>query len=149
VTSSHALEGRWVRRRRQRARRSILNALVEAEDVAPDPTADVIVVDLAESTVNLRARWRTRSQIADGLNARDRVLTRVRQALVAAGIDLPFPTRQVLFHDQTEATDGDRRRQREGWPAGDGEVPEPRSIAGALGGAGDGAAPARTGPTTE
>ena len=34
-----------------------------------------------------------------------------------AGIDLPFPTQQVLFHDQTEATDGDRRQQREGWPA--------------------------------
>jgi len=47
--------------------------------------------------------------------------------LVSAGIDLPFPTTQVLFHDQTEASDGDRRRQREGWPAGD-NVPEPRHI---------------------
>ncbi len=39
----------------------------------------------------------------------------------------------VLFHDQTEETDGDRRRQREGWPAGeDGEVPGPLRIASAL-----------------
>jgi len=38
-----------------------------------------------------------------------------------------------LFHDQTEATDGDRARQREGWPARKGqEVPGPRSIAGAI-----------------
>ncbi len=35
-----------------------------------------------------------------------------------AGIDLPYPTGQVLVHDQTEETDGDRARQREGWPTG-------------------------------
>jgi small-conductance mechanosensitive channel len=121
----------------ERARRIILEALQAAEDVAPDPKADVIVVDLAESTVNLRARWWTKSQMADGLNAQDRVLTRVKQALTDAGIDLPFPTQQVLFHDQTESTDGDRRRQREGWPAGRDSgpgngVPEPRGIAAAL-----------------
>ena len=57
------------------------------------------------------------------------MLTRVKAALTAAGIDLPFPTRQILFHDQTEATDGDRRRQREGWPAGDGDVPEAAGVA--------------------
>ena len=58
------------------------------------------------------------------------MLTRVKRDLPAAGIDLPYPTRQILFHDQTESTDGDRRRQREGWPAGDGaDVPEPRGIA--------------------
>jgi small-conductance mechanosensitive channel len=131
------------------ARRIIQDVLDRADDVAPDPKADVIVVDLAESAVNLRARWWTTSRIADGLNAQDRVLTRVKQALTAAGIDLPFPTRQVLFHDQTEASDGDRRRQREGWPAGEGAVPEPRSIAGALREAGDGAAPAGAGATTE
>jgi small-conductance mechanosensitive channel len=117
----------------ERARAIILSALQEAEDVSPDPKADVILVDLADSTVNLRARWWTRSQMADGLNAQDRVLTRVKQALTEAGIDLPFPTQQLLLHDQTEATDGDRRRQREGWPAGDGEVPEPAGLARALG----------------
>jgi small-conductance mechanosensitive channel len=117
----------------ERARQIILRALDEIEDVAPDPKADVILVDLADSTVNLRARWWTKSRMADGLNAQDRVLTRVKQALTAAGIDLPFPTQQVLFHDQTEATDGDRRRQREGWPAGEGDAPEPRTVAAAVG----------------
>jgi hypothetical protein len=33
-------------------------------------------------------------------------------------IDMPFPTQIILFHDQTEETDGDRTRQREGWPVG-------------------------------
>jgi small-conductance mechanosensitive channel len=146
-----------------RAREIILRVLQEAEGVAPDPKADVIVVDLAESSVNLRARWWTTSRMPDGLVAQDRVLTRLKRELVAAGIDLPFPTRQILLHDQTEDSDGDRRRQREGWPAGNGEVPEPRGVAralrqaldgqrgtadrgnGAAGGARDGAGAARAG----
>jgi hypothetical protein len=33
------------------------------------------------------------------------------------------PTQQILFHDQTEETDGDRARQREGWPKGKREAP--------------------------
>ena len=99
------------------ARAIILHALEAAEEVSPDPKADVIVVDLAPSTVNLRARWWTTSAISDGLNAQDRVLTRVKRALTEAGIDIPFPTQQLLLHDQTEVGDGDRRRQREGWPA--------------------------------
>lgn len=102
----------------ERARAVILHALQAAEDVSPDPGADVIVVDLADFTVKLRARWWTKSAMTDGLKSQDRVLTSVKQALTDAGIDLPFPTQQILFHDQTESTDGDRRRQREGWPAG-------------------------------
>jgi hypothetical protein len=61
----------------------------------------------------------------------DLVLAAIKNTLVANGIDLPFPTQQILFHDQIEETDGDRTRQREGWPAGKDNVPQPRSIAGA------------------
>lgn len=49
--------------------------------------------------------------------------------LGAAGVDMPYPTSQVLFHDQTEETDGDRTRQREGWPARGREVPRSRFAA--------------------
>ncbi len=57
------------------------------------------------------------------LTSRDAVLEKAFAALKAAGIDMPFPTQQVLFHDQTEETDGDRARQREGWPAGKNPAP--------------------------
>ena len=105
------------------ARRIILQVLNDTEDVAPDPKADVILVEYGESSVVLRARWWSQSRIADVLIAQDKVLTEAKKRLAAAGIDLPYPTRQVLLHDQTEETDGDRRLQREGWPAGDGDVP--------------------------
>ncbi len=52
--------------------------------------------------------------------------------MTEAGIDLPFPTQQILFHDQTDEHDGDRRRQREGWPAPkdarDDDLPKPRPM---------------------
>jgi len=110
----------------ERARQIILDILVRTEGVDPDPKADVIVVDLAESDVKLRARWWSSSRIADVLIGQDKVLTDIKRELQAAGIDIPYPTRQILLHDQTEETDGDRRRQREGWPAGEGSVPLPR-----------------------
>ena len=55
------------------------------------------------------------------------MLENVSKRLAGAGIDLPFPTNVVLLHDQTEAIDGDRTKQREGWPAGD-NPPQPRPI---------------------
>ena len=115
-----------------RAKAIILGVLNEAEDVLPDPKAEVIVVRLGESGVSLRARWWSRSRIADVLVAQDKVLVEAKRQLQAAGVDLPYPTRQVLFHDQTEATDGDRSRQREGWPAGGQPAPASRSIAAAI-----------------
>lgn len=112
-----------------RAKQIILDVMREADGVAPDPQADVIVVGLNESSVGLRARWWSDSHVADVLIAQDRVLSEAKRRLQAAGIDLPYPTRQILFHDQTEESDGDRRRQREGWPAGDQSIPPALGIA--------------------
>lgn len=103
-----------------RARELMLEAMGEVDGVLRDPAPEALVMDLAESSVNIRARWWVDPpRQADVLDAQDKLL--------AHGIDLPFPTRQILFHDQTEATDGDRRRQREGWPAGPGDVPPARA----------------------
>ena len=115
------------------AKRLILEAINHTDGVLENPAADALVVELADSTVNIRARWWVQPpRRADVLDLQDQVLTNIKNKLTANGIDLPFPTQQILFHDQTEATDGDRTRQREGWPAGKGEVPQPRTISNAL-----------------
>ena len=115
------------------AKRLILEAIHETEGVLPKPAPDAIVVDLAESTVNIRARWWVQPpRRAEVLDLQDKVLTAIKNKLTANGIDMPFPTQQILFHDQTEETDGDRTQQREGWPAGKRNVPKPRSIGGSL-----------------
>ncbi|MBW4574958.1 MAG: mechanosensitive ion channel family protein [Aphanothece sp. CMT-3BRIN-NPC111] len=115
------------------AKKLILEAMHSVDCVLKDPAPDAIVVALAESTVNIRARWWIKPpRRADAMDIQDKVLTAIKNKLTANGVDLPFPTQQILFHDQTEETDGDRSRQREGWPAGKAEVPSPRSIGGSL-----------------
>ena len=115
------------------AKELMLEAVYSVDEVLKEPSPDVLVMELAESTVNIRVRWWINPpRRADALDSRDKVLTAIKKKLTANGIDLPFPTQQILFHDQTEETDGNRSRQREGWPAGNKEVPKPRSIGGSL-----------------
>lgn len=117
----------------EEAKRLILEAIGSLDIVLKEPVPEVLVVELAESTVNIRARWWIRPpRRADALDTQDRVLTAIKNKLTTNGIDLPFPTQQILFHDQTEETDGDRSRQREGWPAGNKSVPKPRRIGDSL-----------------
>ncbi|MDP5338815.1 MAG: mechanosensitive ion channel family protein, partial [Nodularia sp. (in: cyanobacteria)] len=112
----------------------MLEAMYSVDVVLKDPPPDVLVMELADNSVNIRARWWIQPpRWSDALDSRDQVISAIKQKLyVENGIDLPYPTRQILFHDQTEETDGDRTRQREGWPAGKNEVPQPRSIGGSL-----------------
>ncbi len=102
-----------------------LEAMKQVDGVLSDPPPDVLVWELGESAKNIRIRWWTKPTRGDVLLIRDAVLKGVAEAIAGAGMDLPFPTQVVLFHDQTEETDGDRTRQREGWPAGK-NPPKPR-----------------------
>ena len=91
-----------------------------------DPAPRVRVAELGDFAVQLDVLfWIDPPLKREALDAVDHVLERVKPALQEAGVDLPFPTSQVLLHDQTEDTDGDRSGQREGWPAR-GEDPRPR-----------------------
>ncbi|MCM1984408.1 mechanosensitive ion channel family protein [Lyngbya confervoides] len=116
------------------AKQIILAVLHEQEDVLTDPAPEAIVVALADFTINIRARWWINPpRQADLISANDQVLEAVCVRLAEQGIDLPFPTQQILFHDQTEETDGDRTRQREGWPVAlDGSAPKARDLVKAL-----------------
>ncbi|QJE02477.1 mechanosensitive ion channel family protein [Massilia forsythiae] len=115
------------------AKRIMLDAVRSVREVAATPAPDALVVAYADAGVRIRIRWWVKPpRRADALDLQDQVLERVKVALTAHGIDLPFPTCHVLFHDQTESTDGDRRHQREGWPAGTGKVPDPAGVARAV-----------------
>lgn len=83
------------------AKAIVLDVLAASPTVLPDPAPQVLVVDLAESAVNLRVLWWvTPPRRLETLAARDEVLHAVKAALLQAGIDLPFPTRTVLLQDQ-------------------------------------------------
>jgi small conductance mechanosensitive channel len=116
------------------AKQLMLEAMLSVDEVLKDPAPDVLVMELAESSVNIRIRWWIKPpRRIDALTSRDKVISAIKQKLyVENGIDLPYPTRQILFHDQTEQTDGNRSLQREGWPAGKKEVPKPGRISDSL-----------------
>lgn len=95
-----------------------LEAIKTVEGVLADPAPEVLPWALNNSTVDLKARWWAKSLRTDQVHVRSRVVLAVFEAAAANGIDLPYPTAVMLFHDQSEDTDGDRTRQREGWPAG-------------------------------
>lgn len=103
----------------RQARIAFLAAIHAVPGVLDDPPPEVIPWALGDSTLDLRARWWTGARNADQARTRADVLLAIFETAKEKGIDLPFPTQVMLFHDQTEEADGDRRRQREGWPAGE------------------------------
>lgn len=115
----------------EEAMQIMVEVMNRTEGVLQEPAPEVLVVDLAGSSVNLRARWWTNPTQSDVVHVSSKVILGIKKALDDASVDMPYPTRVLLFHDQTEETDGDRTKQREGWPAGT-HPPEPRTIAGTL-----------------
>lgn len=112
-----------------KAKAVIMDAMKRCESVTQFSNPTIVAIGLTNYALNLRLRWwlEDSSQL-DILDSTDQVLIAVKYALTDAGIDLPYPTSQVLFHDQTEETDGDRHRQREGWPSR-ADKKNPRSLA--------------------
>ncbi|MEG4105553.1 mechanosensitive ion channel family protein [Microcoleus sp. S13_C5] len=106
------------------AKQLILEAMYSVKEVLKAPAPDVLAMDLTESTVNIRVRWWIAPpRRMDDLRSRDKVISAIKKKLyVENGLDLPYPTRNILFHDQTEETDGHRSQQREG------KVPKPRRM---------------------
>ena len=109
----------------ERAMVVFAEAIAKVDGVEADPAPEVLPWGLDASSVVLRARWWSQSKRTNLVHLRERVILAIWQAAADNGIDLPFPTQQILFHDQTEDSDGDRTRQREGWPAGS-NPPHPR-----------------------
>ena len=98
------------------AREVMIAAMGSVDGVEADPAPEVLVTELAGSSVNLTMRWWTASRRTDVVHVQAQILEAVKMALDRAGIDMPYPTEVMLLHDQTEETDGTRGSQREGWP---------------------------------
>ncbi|RJL05325.1 mechanosensitive ion channel family protein [Paracoccus aestuarii] len=104
----------------------MVEAARQCEGVLSDPAPEAIPVGIDAYQNTIRLRWWTKPERIDVIRTQGRVIVAVYKALDRAGIDMPYPTQVQLWHDQTKVTDGDRRLQREGWPAGQGDVPRPR-----------------------
>ena len=95
----------------------IRQAIAGVAEVESKPSPEALPWELAASWVTIRARWWSNSRRTDVVHVHASVILAIKQALDEAHIDMPYNTHVQLFHDQTESTDGDRKSQREGWPA--------------------------------
>ena len=80
------------------AKRLMLEAVTGLEGVLEVPGPDVLTVELSDSSVNLRVRWWTDSKRSDVVATSDRVVTAVKLALDAGGVNIPFPIRTVYLN---------------------------------------------------
>jgi len=113
------------------SRKTMIDACASVENVLSDPAPEAIPVELGDFANVIRLRWWTASDQSTVRRTKGEVLQSVYQSLDKAGIDMPYPTHVQLFHDQTDEYDGDRARQREGWPT-NGNDPKPKRIADAV-----------------
>ncbi|MBW0145295.1 mechanosensitive ion channel family protein [Sphingomicrobium clamense] len=114
------------------AKETMLEAIKSVEGVLTARPAQVLVSSLDASWITLRARWWTDAERSQETKVRSDVIEAIAGALTKAGIDMPFDTQVVLFHDQTEETDGDRAKQREGWPTVPDKDPKPAKMVDAM-----------------
>jgi small-conductance mechanosensitive channel len=92
----------------------IERALAGVEGVKRDPAPQAIPWTLDPSSVGIKVCWWSGSSQAEVVHTRGRVVEAVKRALEAAGVELPFPTSTVLFHDRSEPTGAGRSRDSHG-----------------------------------
>ena len=85
-----------------RASNLIQEAMGQIEDVLSDPTPDVVVDDLADSSVNLKARWYTDARRHNVTRTKSAVIRRIKYILDEHGIEIPFPVRTLDIKDNVE-----------------------------------------------
>ena len=87
----------------EHARGVLRRVLEETEGVLEEPGPWIHVVELAPSDVKFTIYFWTRPEQSNVLAVSDRVVTGVKQALDAAGIDIPYPHRVVLLTEPRNA----------------------------------------------
>ena len=76
----------------------ILDAVKSVDGVLDDPPAEVLVVALADTSVNIRLYWWTMiPQHPYTLHLQDKVLTSLKNSLVKSGIELSMPSQQIVL----------------------------------------------------
>ena len=129
------------------AKSLIMDTLGKIDGILADPAPSVLVGTLGDSSVNLNVRfWIDPPLRREAVETQDQVLEPLKSVLIAAGIDLPMPTQQILFHDQTETVDGDRTQAARGLACPQGQPAYPPAASASQGSGAAGAQPATSRP---
>lgn len=84
------------------SREVIRRAVESVETVVTDRPVQVFAREFNSSSVDFLVRWWTASTPLDEHRSRDEVVEAIREALDAAGIEIPFPYRTLTFKEPLE-----------------------------------------------
>lgn len=90
------------------ARRSALEVMNADDRVLKDPAPDVLVYELADSSVNLGIRCHVAND--DYFVAKCQITEGVKKAFDAAGVSIPYPQRDLHLIQAADSPDGDEAR---------------------------------------
>lgn len=85
----------------ERVKALILDVLGRIDGLNASPAPECYLWELGDSAVMLRMRWWSDPTNREVAEARDLVLTEVKKALDAEGIEIPFPIRTVHLFDRS------------------------------------------------
>lgn len=101
----------------EKARRVMMNVLKSTEGVLDEPAPAVDVVELADSSVNMKVLFWTKPVQTNVRQTSNLVVTGIKKALDREGIEIPFPQRVLQFADdrvRVENVNGNGRKQMAG-----------------------------------
>ena len=85
-----------------RAREVLAEALREVEGVLEDPPSEVLLTELAESSVNFELRYWTAPDIRSVRHTQDSVLGAAKSAIEGAGMTIPWPIRTLVVDGDSD-----------------------------------------------
>lgn len=83
----------------EKARRVMMRVLKNTDGVLDEPAPAVDVVELGDSSVNMRVLFWSKSVQTNVRQTSNLVVTGIKKALDAEGIEIPFPQRVLQFAD--------------------------------------------------
>ncbi len=90
----------------EKVRQIIVNTVRDVEGVLPEKPVDALYVEMGESAMIFRVRWWIESYV-DTRQMYDSIHTALQEALDAAGVDMPYPTYDIIVRaDDPEQRDG-------------------------------------------
>src|SRR5581483_4225094 len=89
----------------EKAQRVALKAMRQTDGVVEKPAPDVLVDELAASTVNLRMRFYTQSQRADYLKVGSACMRQVKEAFDREGISMPTDIQSIVIQNLGQVAD--------------------------------------------
>lgn len=87
----------------EHAQKVALQTMKQVEGVAQEPAPDVLVDELAASTVNLKMRFHTNSQRADYLRVGSECMRRVKEAFDREQVSMPTDIQTIFIKNLQEA----------------------------------------------